>query len=268
MVELMPHACVPGAEDGTYLESWTANWSSRAAMRSLRLKSRRKHLFLSQPKNNRWWYRFIFDELVAVHTPGEYWAHYFWRAAGGDLAQFAPPELQRPPDDWRHTGLPEAPYILINPTAAWPSKYWQSASWVEVVKALSTRGVRNWVLTGGGSEAERAHCHDIASRLGTQVTDISGRTSMREYIHALSRARMVLCVDGSASHIAQAMSVPVVTLFGHVFPLRWHWPTPRHRAVSAFDCTQERPPSTAHVTPEVFLQTCESLIADEPGILS
>lgn len=46
---------------------------------------------------------------------------------------------------------------------------------------------------------------------------------------------MVLCIDGAASHLAQAFGVPTVTIFGPTHPGKWHWPTPRHRVLSARD---------------------------------
>jgi ADP-heptose:LPS heptosyltransferase len=268
MVTLMPHAhAVNQTRQNKHAELWTANWSSRAVLRSLVVRARKKHLFISQPGKLRWWYRLIFQQIVEVHTPGEYWSHYFWRAAGGEREHFSPPCLKQPPDDWRHPGLPTGPYVVLNPTAAWASKFWQPNAWAKVIEALSKMGVRHWVMTGGPTQVERAHCAEIAAQLGPDVVDISGRTSMRQYLHTLSRARMVLCVDGSASHLAQAWDVPTVTLFGHVFPLRWHWPAPRHRAVSAFDCTERRPPSTADVPPDRFIQASADLIASLPGLL-
>lgn len=264
MVEMMPHAYPAGKDRVSHAELWTANWSSRAVLRSLGVRARQRHLFISQPGKLRWWYRLIFNRIVEVHTAGEYWAHYFWRAAGGNLDEFAPPQLLPPPDDWRHPDLPDGPYTLLNPTAAWPSKFWQPEKWAQVVEALKAEEVEQWVMTGGPSEVERAHCADIAARLGGRVVDLSGRTSMRQYLHTVSRARLVLCVDGSASHLAQAWSVPTVTLFGHVFPLRWHWPSPRHVAISAFEHTSVQPPSTAHVPPETMIAACAKLVRQVP----
>lgn len=268
LVELMPSACWAAKPGHVYEESWTTSWRSRAVLSTWRFPARHRKLLVNQKKHLRWWYRLLFNEMVKVPSPGEYWASYFWRAVGGDPVQFTPPRLDQAPPEWRHPDLPQRPFILINPTAAWPSKFWEAESWARVREALvPDREDIPWVMTGGGSEPERAHCARIAAAAGGRFVDLSGRTSLREYLHALCSARLVLCVDGSASHLAQAWNVPAVTLFGPVYPKRWHLPTPRHRAISAFDQVKDRTRTCADVSPELFLKTCESLLAEQPGIL-
>ncbi len=251
LIDLMPHA-VWGPESGTAAESWTTSWSTRAAWMSLRASARKRCLLVNQERHLRAWFRLVYHERQVLPIRREYWAHYFWRALGGAEAEFSPPGLRQPPEDWRHPGLPEAPFILINPTAAWPSKFWSPESWARL-PGSGLGGGMPWVMTGGGSPQEREHCARIAALAPAGLVDLSGRTSLREYLHALSRARLVVCVDGSASHLAQAFGNPVLTLFGPVYPPKWHWPTPRHRALSAFDFSQEKLPPASAIPMETVL---------------
>lgn len=260
LVELMPGACPAVNLSCSYEESWTTSWRTRAVLKSWRFPSRRKKLLVNQRKHLRWWYRLLFDDLVEVPSPGEYWASYFWRAAGGDPQDFTAPRLNSAPESWRHPDLPRGPFILINPTAAWPEKYWLPESWARVRAEFKSAQNLPWVMTGGVSDPEREHCAQIMKFVGGNLLDLSGRTSLKEYLHTLSSASMVLCVDGSASHLAQAWNVPAVTLFGPVFPRRWHHQTARHVAVSAFDYVQDKPPTCADVAPEIFLGACNSLL--------
>ena len=243
------------------------SWRTRAVLRSWRFPARRKKLLLNQRKYLRWWYPLLFDELVEVPSSGEYWASYFWRAVGGDTRIFTAPRLNPAPTSWRHPDLPREPFLLIHPTAAWPEKYWVPEFWARVRMGFKSAARLPWVMTGGGSESERKHCTQIIKAMGGGIVDLSGRTSLKEYLHALCAARLVLCVDGSASHLAQAWDVPAITLFGPVFPLRWHLPTRRHAAVSAFDHVQNKPPTCGDITPEIFLDACESLVAKNAGLL-
>lgn len=234
LVDLMPQA-VWGPEAGRrYDELWVTSWSSRAAFQALRLRATRRHLIANKPRHLRWWYRFIYHDLRLEPPAAEYWARYFWRVVSGQPAEaFQPPALRPPPAEWRHPQLPAGPFVLINPTAAWERKFWTVGQWAEVIRALACDPGLPVVIAGGGSERERAHCAAMADQCGVPTLNLAGQTSLREYLHLLAAARLVVCIDGAASHLAQAFGVPAVTLFGPTHELKWHWPTPQHAALAA-----------------------------------
>lgn len=236
LVQLMTQACWGPCSGRINDQSWTTSWSSRAVIRSRRVASRQRLLLCNRPDHVRWWYRFLFKRIVVEPIEGEYWAHYFWRAMGGDPALFRAPQLQKPPSSWAHSRLPEGPYVLLHPTASRPEKYWLPQAWQEVLSSALASGLPI-VLTGGDSPAERAHCDALLAdpKLAARCINLAGDTSLRQYLHAVSRASLLLCVDGSASHLAQAFGVQSLTLFGPVHPVKWHWPSLRHRVLSAYD---------------------------------
>lgn len=245
LIELMPHACVYRPEMGRLDSAWTTSWGSRACRESWGVRSRRKTLIINQNSRVRWWYRLIFNQVIKQSMGYEYWALYFWRAAGGEVLAFQPPKLMNPPDSWRHPELPEGKYSLINPTAAWDNKFWLPERWIEFLDGGGLPDSLPVVLTGGASEFEKQHCETIMKGCRRPLTSLAGRTDMRQFLHTLSRAELVVSVDGSASHLAQAFDVPVVTLFGPSYHSLWHWPTARHLRVSACEVeTAEQAPMT------------------------
>jgi ADP-heptose:LPS heptosyltransferase len=232
LIDLMPFACWGPDWKTPFEVIWTTSWGSRSVRRNIGLKAAKKILLINMPEHCRWWYRLLVDEIRLEPICREYWAHYFWRVAGGDPQAFAGPHLQPPPDSWRHPQLPEGrPYVLINPTAATTDKFWDAHHWRRLRREHRLPSDLLWVMTGGMSEVETTHCREIAADLDQAWIDLSGQTTLPQYLHALSRAAMVIAVDGSASHLAQAFGVPVITLFGPSYFTRWHLPTPRHRAV-------------------------------------
>lgn len=259
LVDLMPSAVWGPDQKVKHPCSWTTHWNSRAAFMTRRVSARRKHLLVNQDRHRRWWHRFFFHETHVVPSESQYWAFYFWRALGGEASAFTGPGLEQPPEDWRHPDLPRGGYLLINPTAAWPTKYWEPEKWVQVMTQVSMQQGLPLVMTGGTTPEEQAHCERIVQGAHPGLVNLAGRTSLKQYLHALSRARAVVCVDGSASHLAQAFEVPVVTVFGPVYPARWHWPTPRHVAVSAFDYSGEVPPPCSVVPVTAVLDALEKV---------
>jgi ADP-heptose:LPS heptosyltransferase len=259
LIELMSGAVWGHGHQNKFEQSWTTSWSSRAVIQSWRIPSRKKILLVNQPSRVRWWYKLAFDQVLINPQSYEYWAHYFWRVAGGLVEDFHPPQLLNPPDAWRHPDLPEGAYCLINPTAAWQNKFWLAGSWIEFIEGGGLPDSLPIVLTGGSSEFEKQHCEAIVKGCGRPLISLAGLTDMRQFLHALSRAVHVTCVDGSASHLAQAFGVPVVTLFGPSYHSLWHWPSPRHLRVSALEKeTAEQAPMSA-ITVDRVISTARKL---------
>jgi ADP-heptose:LPS heptosyltransferase len=235
MVELMPGCTWP--EDGvrTFSEVWCTSWGSKAVWRAWKLKTASRRLVVNKSSHVRWWYRLPFHEIVLEKITSEYWSRYFWRVLGGASDEsFRSPQLRQPPPAWRHQEQPNKKFVLINPTAAWPEKYWSAAQWGELIAYLKAYVPEiNVLIAGGGAVAERQHCARIVQEGGGGMLNLAGRTSLMEYLHLLASASLVVCIDGAASHLAQAFGVSTVTIFGPTHDNRWHWPTPNHIALAA-----------------------------------
>lgn len=258
LVELMPKAVWGPDLKSNYQTLWTTSWGSRAARRALRIRATRKILQANSPTHLRWWHRLIYDQR-RVTPIAEYWGSYFWRVAGGDPERFSPPRLISPPESWRPAALPEGSYGLANPTAAWPSKLWSPDKWATILDHPSSLP---WVMTGGGSDFELEHSAQIASRTKTSFSNLSGKTSLKEYIYIISRAAFVLCVDGSSAHLAQAFGVPCITLFGPVEEQRWHWPCRANRILCARHFTEQASPKMDDLPVKPVLEELQRLEND------
>jgi heptosyltransferase-2 len=79
---------------------------------------------------------------------------------------------------------------------------------------------RGWSVLMIGSKADRSACADIASRIGStgtrmnRLVDLSGKTDLPSLAALLSRAHAVVSNDSGAMHLAGAVGVKVVALFG------------------------------------------------------
>jgi heptosyltransferase-2 len=70
------------------------------------------------------------------------------------------------------------------------------------------------VLFGSASEGEL--CQAVAGSIGPRacVMNLAGKTTLREFIDLAAACRLFLTNDSGASHIASALAVPTVTVFG------------------------------------------------------
>jgi ADP-heptose:LPS heptosyltransferase len=196
-------------------------------------------LALSKDEASRW-LRPIFDETLIIPGGDKYRAALFHDMVGGKCEQFRPPRLHRAPDDWRPPGLPAA-YGVIHPTSAWQRKTWSAQNWIRALSGLRTD--LPWVVSSGPSDWEVTLAETLANGLGGGTVCLAGLTTLRQFLGLLSGASAVVCVDGSASHLAAAFGKPTLTLFGPTNPLHWHWPSPRTPRLWAAEFAAEKKPA-------------------------
>jgi heptosyltransferase II len=100
----------------------------------------------------------------------------------------------------------------VSPGAAYgTAKRWLPERFADAAAALGSP------VALFGSKDERALCESIAeglSRRGFTVHNFAGETSLREYIDLAAACRIHLTNDSGAMHIASALGVPTVTIFG------------------------------------------------------
>jgi heptosyltransferase II len=68
-----------------------------------------------------------------------------------------------------------------------------------------------------GSPAERALCEEVASalrRFHVDARNLAGETSLRDFIELAAVCRLFLTNDSGAMHVASALGVPTVAIFG------------------------------------------------------
>jgi heptosyltransferase-2 len=65
-----------------------------------------------------------------------------------------------------------------------------------------------------GSKDERALCASIAAAISTPVKNFAGETSLAQYIELAAACRVYLSNDSGGMHIASALGVPTVAIFG------------------------------------------------------
>ncbi|MDR2688239.1 MAG: lipopolysaccharide heptosyltransferase II [Azoarcus sp.] len=114
------------------------------------------------------------------------------------------------------------PPIAFMPGAEYgPAKQWPPAHYATLARALVDRGFQIWVL---GSDKDSAAARVIAeaqstdSAQSTNVFDLSGRTTLGDAIDLLAMARAAVTNDSGLMHVAAALEVPLVAIFGSSSP--------------------------------------------------
>ena len=122
------------------------------------------------------------------------------------------------------------PVVALVPGTRWPSKKWPARSFATLAGQLSRVGVRCIVL---GSREDREDGSAIAAAAPKAVSDLTGRTSLAETAAVMRRCALVVANDSGPMHLAAALGVPVVALFGPTDPVRTGPYGPGHVVIEA-----------------------------------
>jgi heptosyltransferase-2 len=112
----------------------------------------------------------------------------------------------------RGAGFP-GPVIGVSPGAAYGSaKRWLPERFGEAAASLAADLGAGVALFG--SKDERELCATIAAALTLPVRNFAGETTLAEFIDLAAACRVYLTNDSGAMHIASALGVPTVAVFG------------------------------------------------------
>jgi heptosyltransferase-3 len=132
-------------------------------------------------------------------------------------------------------GLKEnQPYCVIQPTSKFVTKEWTPAGFAAVADGLQTGyGIRA-VLVAGPGEMEKVR--RVAEKCATAPVLVEA-LSIAELAWVIHGARLFIGNDSGPTHVAAALRVPVVVLFGSSDSQVWYpWKTPFQIVQNPFDC--------------------------------
>ena len=106
--------------------------------------------------------------------------------------------------------------IGVSPGAAYGSaKQWFPDRFAEAARRIAS--ARGAAIALFGSRGERELCGVVAGALassGLKVRNFAGETSLGEFIELAAACRLFLTNDSGAMHVASALGVPTVAVFG------------------------------------------------------
>ena len=123
-------------------------------------------------------------------------------------------------------------YAVLHVYPKFNYKMWHCRGWAELARWIAGRGMRI-VLTGGGEAAEREYVNGVANSLPDDAVNLAGRLSLGAACFLVSRSRLYTGPDTGMTHVAAALGVPTVALFGPSNPVKWGpWPRGHDPAVN------------------------------------
>ena len=111
--------------------------------------------------------------------------------------------------------LPDAshqPLLAVAPGARWATKRWPVERFAAVAQELAREKQAAVVILGGPDEAQLART--LYDKIDVPVVNGAGTLSLMNSAALLSRCRLLISNDSGLMHMATALRVPVVAIFG------------------------------------------------------
>lgn len=145
-------------------------------------------------------------QITPLGTPVVSWTH-----ADEDSVSRACPGIQS-----------ARPYVVLHVSPKFAYKTWTVAGWVALGRWLMDRGMT--VVVTGVETAEQRYCEQVILGLPDAI-NLVGRVTLPALGYLLSHAALYIGTDTAVSHMAAAVGVPTVVLFGPSNPVKWGpWP--------------------------------------------
>ena len=116
-------------------------------------------------------------------------------------------------EQWRRRGLPAGRWIGVSPGAAFGgAKRWIPERFAKAASQLSSDFDAHVAVFGSPAEAEL--CELVARQVGSRAHNLAGRTTLEEFIDLAATCTLYLTNDSGPMHVAAALGVPTIAVFG------------------------------------------------------
>jgi len=140
---------------------------------------------------------------------------------GMETPRLAPGGLRIPDEAARSAArtMGDTPFVAVAPGSRWTTKRWGGFARLCETLACDARVL----LVGDG--ADREYTAPIARALGERCLDMAGTPSLTETAAHIARCRVFVGNDSGLMHLAEAVGVPVVALFGPTVEAFGYYPS-------------------------------------------
>ncbi len=115
-------------------------------------------------------------------------------------------------------------FAVLHVSPKFAYKTWSAPGWAELVSWLNARGLEP-LVAGGGSPEEMRYVDSLMQDFPDNTVNLAGKIGLGALGYLLSRAAIYVGTDTAVTHMAAALGVPTVALFGPSNPVKWGpWP--------------------------------------------
>ena len=142
--------------------------------------------------------------------------------------------------------------IVFAPGTSKANKEWPVAHYAALARMLTAEG---WTIVVAGGKGDIEKGRQLAELVGDGLVDLTGKTSLKELAALLSDAALFVSGDTGPLHIAVAVGVPIVALYGPTRPERTG---PYGKQTAVIRAPEEAGFLMAAITPHEVYRACKA----------
>lgn len=128
----------------------------------------------------------------------------------------------------RYASIVQEPVIAIAPGASIAERRWGGDRFGQVARELASRGYSIIIL---GTDEDKSDATCIQTCVPEAIS-LAGKTDLGTAAAVLSSCRLLICADSGLLHIAVALGIPTVSLFGPGREKKWGPRGKQHRIIN------------------------------------
>lgn len=168
--------------------------------------------------------------------------------------------------------VPENRKILIGlaPGATYgAAKKWFPERFAEVADRLDAEFSIQGIVLGGKADSETAQ--EVKKIAQTELMNLAGRTNLSEAIYLISQCRLFISNDSGLMHVAGALNIPTIAIFGSTNPVTTSPPGKKsviiRKEVSCSPCLKKTCPTDFQcmrlISVEDVFEAAERILQDD-----
>ena len=113
--------------------------------------------------------------------------------------------------------------LVIHPAASCHSRIWPPERYAQVADQLAGQYGFKVIIVSGSKDTQNAK--EVIKYMRTKALNLAGKTSISQLASLLKRSQLFISTDSGPMHVASALGIPVITIFGRsqsgLSPQRW-----------------------------------------------
>jgi len=112
-------------------------------------------------------------------------------------------------------------YAVVHVYPMFSYKMWNLEGWISLINWLNKSKGLKIVLTGGNSSDELAYISLLRQSLPNESINVAGKVNLSGVAYLLSKASVYVGLDTSVTHMAAALGIPTIAMYGPTNPVKW-----------------------------------------------
>ena len=187
----------------------------------------KRSIGLTYKRNNEWWKDVVLGSALYCNDSQHVVANVLSLLA--PLGIPAVPRVAMGYDDsdldFAKKNMPEGKYVVLHPYSRNRRKYWPAENWGRLAGLLHEQTGFTAIFTTTPDPADTEYLHEILSSAPSDVMAFKEPCSLTQLAAVIKGSAAFVGIDTAVTHIAAALEVPTVALFGPSMTRYWGpWP--------------------------------------------